>query len=167
MATDLSRKMITEWGMSDKMGPVAYSSGDSNPFLGRDYAKPSAIAEQTAMEIDKEVRRIISEQYKLASTLLYENLDMLKSLAEALLEYEVLGSDEIEAIVKGEDIRALKDLKEAKKSERSRTPKTGYTSKLRDELRGGDDALSDSDANTDADDQTEIPDTPTALEGES
>jgi cell division protease FtsH len=166
MATDLSRKMITEWGMSDKMGPVAYSSGDSNPFLGRDYAKPSAIAEQTAVEIDREVRRIISDQYQLAHTLLYENLELLKTLAEALLNYEVLDAEEIETIVQGEDIKALRDLRKAQKAEKPKTPKTGYTSQLRDELRTGEEAETESDQNTDAD-KTDLPDTPTALEGES
>ena len=155
MATDLARKMVTEWGMSEVIGPVSYSSGDSNPFLGRDYGKPSHIAEETAKTIDHEVHKIISEQYEVARTLLYENLELLKSMAEALLEYEVLDTEEVEVIVKGGSLSALKTARAARASERERSPKTGFTSKLRDELREG------------GPEGSNMPEPPKVLEGES
>ncbi len=155
MATDLTRKMVTEWGMSDKLGPVAYSSGDASPFLGAAHAKASHIAEHTAREVDQEVHRIITDQYNLARNLLYENLDLLKAVAEALLEHEVLDSEEIEALIQGQDLSALKAAKAARSQERASVPKTGYTSKLRDDLVGDDNN----------DEANPLP--PTVLEGES
>ena len=138
MATDLARKMICEWGMSDKMGPVAYGSGGGeNPFLGRDGLGGRDHAEATAVEIDQEVRRLITEQYDLARALLYANMDKLQIMSEALLKWEVLDHEEIAAIVQGQDIEQMRVTRQAQRAERDarRVPKTDYTSKIREKIR--------------------------------
>jgi cell division protease FtsH len=100
-ATDLARKMVCEWGMSEKLGPITYGKKEEAIFLGREIAQHQEYSEQTAVEIDAEVKRIVGEQYKRASELVATNLDKLKALAEALIEYETLDGDEVEMLMQG------------------------------------------------------------------
>jgi cell division protease FtsH len=102
-ATDIARKMVCEWGMSEKLGPVQYVARDGEVFLGRDIGRPREYSESTQVEIDREVRGIIDDQYAIARKIVEENLDVLHSLAKALLEHETLNADQIEKIVQGED----------------------------------------------------------------
>jgi cell division protease FtsH len=97
-ATRIARKMVTEWGMSERIGMVNVSSHDEHPFLGRDILRGRDVSEQTAREIDEEVRRIIDECYTRAKQIIIENRDKLVALAEALLEFETLDSAEITEI---------------------------------------------------------------------
>jgi cell division protease FtsH len=97
-ATHIARKMVTEWGMSERIGMVNVSSHDEHPFLGRDILRGRDVSEQTAREIDEEVRRIIDQCYGRAKQIIIENRDKLIALAEALLEYETLDSAEITEI---------------------------------------------------------------------
>ena len=99
-ATDLARKMVCEWGMSEKMGPLTFGKKEQEIFLGREISQHRDYSEQTAIEIDREVRRLIIENYERAKTLITENMKTLKALAEALLEKETLDAREIEAIVR-------------------------------------------------------------------
>ncbi|MGH7180624.1 MAG: ATP-dependent zinc metalloprotease FtsH, partial [Nitrospiraceae bacterium] len=93
-ATDLARKMVCEWGMSEKMGPLTFGKHNEQVFLGRELGSQRDFSEQIAMEIDEEVKRLVMENYERAKRLLTENMASLKRLAEALLEKEVLdGSD--------------------------------------------------------------------------
>jgi cell division protease FtsH len=103
-ATDIARRMVCEWGMSQKLGPIHYSAKEENVFLGRDFGKPKEHSESIQAEIDAEVRRILDEQYGVAKRLISENLDTLKRLAGAVLERETLDADEIEKIIKGETL---------------------------------------------------------------
>jgi cell division protease FtsH len=96
-ATQLARSMVTEWGMSDKLGPLAYVEKEDSPLLGSNRVKE--YSEQTAREIDQEVRRIIQEQYTRARNLLEENRDKLDRIANALLERETLDHEELQAIM--------------------------------------------------------------------
>ncbi|MCA9534755.1 MAG: ATP-dependent zinc metalloprotease FtsH [Myxococcales bacterium] len=98
-ATQLARSMVTEWGMSEKLGPLAYVEKEDSGFLGSNHHKD--YSEQTAKEIDDEVRMIIREQYARARSVLEENRDKLDAIAEALLERETLDREEIEAIMGG------------------------------------------------------------------
>ncbi len=98
-ATDLARKMVCEWGMSEKMGPLTFGKKEQEIFLGREISQHRDYAETTAIEIDKEVRRLIVENYERAKKLITENMNALKDLAEALLEKETLDALEIETIV--------------------------------------------------------------------
>ena len=100
-ATELGRKMVCEWGMSERMGPLQFGKREEMIFLGREIAQHQDYSEQTAMEIDREVRRIVMENYERAKELIQRRLETLHSLAEALLEREVLDGPEIDRIVKG------------------------------------------------------------------
>jgi cell division protease FtsH len=101
-ATMLARKMVTEWGMSDKLGPLAYGKKEEQIFLGREIAQHRDYSEHTAIEIDEEVKRIVSENYEKAKKLISEHRETLDRLTKALLEKETLDGPEIEAIVNGQ-----------------------------------------------------------------
>jgi cell division protease FtsH len=100
-ATELARKMVCEWGMSEKMGPITFGKKEEQIFLGREISQHRDYSEATANEIDAEVKKIISDNYERAKTLLQENIDTLKLVAETLLEVEVLNSDQLDDIIKG------------------------------------------------------------------
>jgi cell division protease FtsH len=100
-ATELARKMVCEWGMSEEMGPLQYGKREEMIFLGREIAQHQDYSEQTAMEIDREVRRIIMANYERAKELISGRLETLHRLAEALLEREVLDGAEVESLVSG------------------------------------------------------------------
>jgi len=98
-ATDLARKMVCEWGMSEKMGPLTFGKQNEQVFLGRELGSQRDFSEQIAMEIDQEVKRLVTENYERAKRLLTENMASLKRLAEALLEKEVLDGSDIDHIL--------------------------------------------------------------------
>ncbi|MBI3599536.1 MAG: ATP-dependent metallopeptidase FtsH/Yme1/Tma family protein [Nitrospinae bacterium] len=97
--TELARKMVCEWGMSEKMGPLAYGQKEEQIFLGREISQHKDYSEQTAQEIDMEVKRLVIESYEKANSLLTKHFDILTMLANTLLEKEVLEGHEIDAIV--------------------------------------------------------------------
>jgi cell division protease FtsH len=99
-ATDLARRMVCEWGMSEKLGPMTFGKKGQEIFLGRDFTQKVDYSESTAIEIDAEVRRIIQESYHRATDLLKTNLRLLHKVAEKLLEKEVLDGSEIDAIAR-------------------------------------------------------------------
>jgi cell division protease FtsH len=104
-ATDLARKMVCEWGMSEKLGPLAYGKKEEQVFLGRDYgSRQQDYSEQTAQEIDQEVRSIIQRQYGRVKDLLGQKREKLDALAKALVERETLDSEEILAVYEGRDL---------------------------------------------------------------
>lgn len=100
-ATSIARKMVTEWGMNDGIGPVSYSVKDEHVFLGRDMGKSREHSESTQIDIDNAVKNIIDEQYKIAKDIIENNIDVLHRLAQALLKKETLDSSEIDAILAG------------------------------------------------------------------
>ncbi len=100
-ATALARKMVTEWGMSERLGPLSFGSKDGEVFLGREMTRSTTYSERTAIEIDKEVGRIVTERYELAERLLTENKEALLRVAEALIECETLTGGEIDEILAG------------------------------------------------------------------
>ncbi len=99
-ATEIARKMICEWGMSDKVGPVTFGKREEQIFLGKELARHKDYSEATALEIDREIKRVVTENYKRAKTILEENIDLLHKLAEALLEREVVDGKELDDLVK-------------------------------------------------------------------
>ncbi len=99
-ATDLARKMVTEWGMSEKLGPLTFGKKDEQIFLGREIAKHKDYSEKSAIEIDDEVKRIVIESYNTAKNLLTENRDLLEAFAKTLLEKETIDGAEIEALIR-------------------------------------------------------------------
>ena len=98
-ATDLARKMICEWGMSEKLGPLAFGQKEESMFLGRSFGGKRDVSSETALEIDREIKRLVTENYERAKRVLTEQMASLKALAEALLEKEVLDASEIDAIL--------------------------------------------------------------------
>ncbi len=107
-ATDLARKMVCEWGMSEKMGPLAFGKKEEQIFLGREIAQHQDYSEQTAIEIDAEVKLLVVNAYARAKDLLSKNRDKLQNLAEALLEYETLDGEQIERVIHGEKLPPFK-----------------------------------------------------------
>jgi cell division protease FtsH len=101
-ATDLARKMTCDWGMSEKLGPLHFGKREGEVFLGRDFGDAGKeYSEQTAVDIDSEVRKIVTANYDRAKKVVVDNLDKLKALAEALLEYETVDGAEIDVIFSG------------------------------------------------------------------
>jgi cell division protease FtsH len=100
-ATDLARRMVTEWGMSSKVGPVAFSKKEEHVFLGKEFGNGREFSEQTAVTIDEEIRRIVSENYNRARKILKDNVETLKRISDALLERETLDGPDIDTIING------------------------------------------------------------------
>ena len=98
-ATELARKMVCEWGMSEKLGPLTFGKKDEEVFLGRDFGSKRDFSEQVALEIDKEVKRLVVEAYDRTTRMLTEHIHALRPIAEALLEKEVLDGVEVDQIV--------------------------------------------------------------------
>jgi len=98
-ATNLARKMVTEWGMSERLGPLTFGKKEEHIFLGKEIARHKDYSEKTAEEIDAEVKRIVSERYEYSKRLLSESRMLLEELAQALLEKETLDGAEIDAII--------------------------------------------------------------------
>src|SRR5512138_1229356 len=107
-ATDMARRMVTEWGMSDKLGPMVYSENEGEVFLGRSVTQHQNISEETMKSVDAEVRRIIDEQYALARQLLEDNRDKVEAMTKALLEWETIDADQIGDIMAGKPPRPPK-----------------------------------------------------------
>ena len=104
-ATELARAMVCEWGMSEKLGPLPFGKREGEVFLGRDFGDAGKdYSEETAGEIDTEVRKIVIANYDRAKKLLVDNVDKLKTLAEALLEYETIDGAEIDIIFTGQKL---------------------------------------------------------------
>ena len=102
--TDLARKMVCEWGMSDSMGPLTFGKREEQIFLGREIAQHQDYSEATAIKIDQEVKKIVLKAYKQAKQILEANREALLRLAQALLEYETLDREQVRAVIQGESI---------------------------------------------------------------
>lgn len=103
-ATVLAKKMVCEWGMSEALGPLTFGKKEEEIFLGKEFGLHRDYSEETAIAIDKEVRKIVEQAHERASGILRENIDKLHKLAEALLERECLDGDEIDRVIKGEKL---------------------------------------------------------------
>ena len=118
-ATKIARAMVTEYGMSD-LGPIQFEEQQSSVFLGRDYNKAQNFSHEVAKQIDEEVRKIITTQYEVTKKIIKENRDLLKLIAETLLEYETITKEQIDYLVKNgkmpeEDIKAHEEFEKAAK----------------------------------------------------
>ena len=105
MATNIARKMVTEWGMSDKLGPLSYGENEQEIFLGHSVAVKKNVSEKTAEEIDKEVKKIVDEAYNTAKTIIKTHFKDLHKLAKGLLKHETLTGAEIKDLLKGKKIK--------------------------------------------------------------
>lgn len=124
MATDIARRMVTEWGMSGKLGPLRYAGDQEEVFLGHSVSQTKNMSDETANVVDSEIRRIVEEAYARATATLTSKMDDLHTLAKALLEYELLSGDEIKALLRGEPILRDKD-DDQPSTPRSSVPKGG------------------------------------------
>jgi len=104
-ATNLARNMVTKWGMSDKLGPLQYAANEEEVFLGHSVAKQQNVSGETAKLIDQEIKAFVEGANDRATKILTDHRDQLEIIAQALLEYETLSGDEINALLKGEKIR--------------------------------------------------------------
>jgi cell division protease FtsH len=103
-ATEMARKMVCEWGMSDKMGPLTYGTKEEQVFLGKDFSSQKNFSDQTAKLIDQEVKTLVMDGYTRATDLLNQNRDILEKMAQALLERETIDGKDIENLIAGKDI---------------------------------------------------------------
>jgi len=116
-ATELAHNMVTKWGLSDNMGPMSYGEDEGEVFLGRSVTQHKAMSDLTAKQIDEDVRAVINRNYQRAKTLLDENMDKLHKMAQLLIKYETIDSDQIDAIMEGREPGEPKDW-----NDRSSTP---------------------------------------------
>ncbi|MFA9408524.1 MAG: ATP-dependent zinc metalloprotease FtsH, partial [Candidatus Dadabacteria bacterium] len=98
--TDIARRMVCEWGMSEKVGPITFGKGDEQIFLGKEIAKQKDYSEETAIDIDNEKKSIVTINYEKARTLLEDNIDLLHKVAEVLLDKEVIDGKELDELIK-------------------------------------------------------------------
>ena len=109
-ATELARRMVTEWGMSEKLGPLRYNENQQEVFLGHAITQRQNMSEETAKVIDEEIRRIVTEGEKKAREVLFANRDKLEAITQALMEYETISGEEVQGLMRGEKIvRAMDD----------------------------------------------------------
>jgi len=108
-STELARNMVTKWGLSEKLGPLTYSEDEGEVFLGHSVAQHKAVSDETAHDIDKEIRSIIDRSYARAREILEDNLDKLHLMAGALMKYETIDSDQIDDIMGGKPPRPPAD----------------------------------------------------------
>jgi len=107
-ATEIARRMVTQWGMSDALGPMVYGENEGEVFLGRSITTHKNVSESTMQKVDQEIRRIIDEQYKLARHLLETNRDKVEAMTAALLEWETLDAEQLNDIMAGKPPRPPK-----------------------------------------------------------
>ena len=105
-ASDIARRMVTRYGMSDKLGPIAFGSDHDEVFLGRDFAASKNYSEEVASLIDEEVKRIIDEAYRRCEQMLQEHMDILDRVAAYLLEHETMSGEAFEKVFNGEEAQA-------------------------------------------------------------
>ena len=107
-ATEMARRMVTQWGMSDSMGTMVYGENEGEVFLGRSVTTHKNISEATMQQVDAEIRSIIDQQYALARRLIEENRDKVEAMAQALLEFETLNAEQLDDIMAGKPPRTPK-----------------------------------------------------------
>ncbi len=133
-ATEIARKMVCEWGMSDKLGPLTFGKKEEEIFLGREIAQHRDYSEKTAMEIDDEVRRIVTEAAERARSILEEHLDKLHALADVLLEREILDGDEIDQVLSGKPIKDKSQVAKEKASRQKAEAKAARKAKKKEDI---------------------------------
>ena len=121
-ATSIARNMVTKWGLSSRMGPLAYSEDEGEVFLGRSVTQQKHMSDDTAHAIDEEVRTVIDRNYQRAKNILNENMSVLHAMAEALIKYETIDRTQIEALMRGEEPPPPADWTDSDSGKKSGTP---------------------------------------------
>ena len=104
-ATEIARKMVTQWGLSEKMGPLLYAEDENEVFLGRQVTQHKHMSDDTARAIDQEVKSVIDQNYQRAKTILEENIDILHAMKDALVKYETIDAGQIDYLLNRLDVR--------------------------------------------------------------
>lgn len=130
-ATDIARKMVTQWGLSNKMGPMLYAEEEGEVFLGRSVAQAKHMSDDTARAIDAEIKSLIDRNYERAENILMENLDILHSMKDALMKYETIDALQIDDLMARTEVRPPADWD--KPDDEGDKPKGGASSKPEDE----------------------------------
>ncbi len=107
-ATEMARRMVTQWGMSDHLGPMVYGENEGEVFLGRSITTHKNVSEATMQQVDAEIRRIINDQYTLARKLIEDNSAKVEAMAKALMEWETIDADQVNDIMEGRPPRPPK-----------------------------------------------------------
>jgi cell division protease FtsH len=107
-ATDMARRMVTQWGMSDALGPMVYGENEGEVFLGRSVTTTKNVSEATMQRVDAEIKKIIDERYGLARSLIEENREKVELMAQTLLEWETIDADQVNDIMDGRQPRPPK-----------------------------------------------------------
>jgi cell division protease FtsH len=132
-ATEIAKNMVTKWGLSDKMGPMSYSDEDGEVFLGHSVTQHKTMSDDTAKQIDSEVRKLINKSYDAATKMINDNMDKLHAMSEALLMYETIDKDQIDDIMSGVKPRPPKgwdddnDDNDKKTSSQEQVKNSGFT----------------------------------------
>ncbi|TXH37140.1 MAG: ATP-dependent metallopeptidase FtsH/Yme1/Tma family protein [Rhodospirillaceae bacterium] len=126
-ATNIARRMVTEYGMSEKLGPLRYSENEEEVFLGHSVTQRKNISDDTARLIDEEIRRLVETGAQRSREILGRNVDALHRIAKALVEYETLSGDEVKALLNGDDIRRNDGRDASSSRPRSSIPSSGST----------------------------------------
>lgn len=108
-ATEIARKMVTQWGLSSKMGPMLYAEDEGEVFLGKSMSKATNMSDDTARAIDAEIKSLIDRNYERAQKILEENIDILHSMKDALMKYETIDAKQIDDLMKRTDVRPPAD----------------------------------------------------------
>jgi len=133
-ATDIARNMVTKWGLSEKLGPLAYSEDEGEVFLGRSVTQHKNLADDTARIIDEEIRDVIDRNYKHAEKLLKDNMDILHAMSDALMKYETIDSDQIGQLMERSEVSPPKDWSDDDSG--SSTPSSGAKKEAKKEDKG-------------------------------
>ncbi|WAJ70831.1 ATP-dependent zinc metalloprotease FtsH [Catenovulum adriaticum] len=108
-ATEIARKMVTQWGLSEKLGPILYAEEEGEVFMGRGTSKSSSMSDETAKIIDTEVKGLLDRNYQRAQTMLNENIDILHSMKDALMKYETIDAKQIDDLMARTEVREPQD----------------------------------------------------------
>ena len=121
-ATSIARSMVTQWGLSDRMGPLSYSEDEGEVFLGKSYGKQKTVSDETAHSIDSEIRAIIDRNYQRSLEILRQNEDKLHAMADALMKYETIDAGQIDSIMEGKEPGPPRDWSDDDTGPSSSTP---------------------------------------------
>lgn len=116
-ATEIARKMVTQWGLSEKMGPLLYAEDENEVFLGRSVTQHKHMSDETARAIDQEVKLFIDRNYDRAQRILEENIDILHTMKDALMKYETIDADQIDDLMNRRDVREPRDWRKPDKND--------------------------------------------------
>jgi len=121
-ATDIARKMVTQWGLSEKMGPMLYAEEEGEVFLGRSSSKSLHMSDETAKDIDAEIKDFVNRNYQRAEKMIKDNLDILHAMKDALMLYETIDAKQIDDLMNRKEVRQPTDLHDRKSDKDDKTP---------------------------------------------